>query len=63
MNWSLVLRAIAGKSWPLLAAFCLMLEGCSSQQLDHTGQAWRKSLCADYIGGERSRCEAEADRR
>ncbi|WP_042695317.1 hypothetical protein [Azospirillum sp. B506] len=36
------------------------LAGCSSQQLQHTGAAWGRSLCDKTMGDDRKRCEADA---
>lgn len=62
MNRPRARRAATARVWLVLTAICLVVQGCSSQQLYHTGQAWRRSLCAKYTGDDRMRCEAEVDR-
>lgn len=40
----------------------IVISGCSSQQLYHTGQAWRSSLCDKAMGDDRARCRADASK-
>lgn len=44
----------------LVLVLAIGAAGCSTQQLERAGEAWRKSFCNHLIGEHYRRCLAEA---